>query len=94
MVDGPRLYTGKPLYLPLATGAPFRGHDAKFAARELLLAVWKEQMVDTDGSLEGAFVDEEGLLTRSDIKRIEREAVLARERWISSIVERRGSIVT
>jgi len=43
----------------------------------------------TDGSLEGVFVEEEGLLTKSDIKRIEREALLAREQWISSLVEGR-----
>ena len=56
-----------------------------FAARELMLAGWKGEQELWDTDVKGAFVEEEGLLTKSDIKRIEQEALLARERWLSSV---------
>jgi hypothetical protein len=48
--------------------------QCEFAAEQLLIAGWRSELQMWDTDLRGAFVEAEGVLTKSDIKRIEREA--------------------
>jgi hypothetical protein len=63
----------------LANATPFHGYTAKFAAERLLTAVWKAEHETSYEDYRGGRVDEEGLLTKTDIKNIEREVFGARE---------------
>ena len=64
----------------LANATPFHGYTAKFAAERLLTAAWKADLESLgEDYVRGACVDEEGLLTKTDIKNIEREVFGARE---------------
>jgi hypothetical protein len=65
---------GRRMYAQIASGSPFRGHTARFAAEQLLIAGWRSELEMWDTDLRGGFVEEEGLLTKSDIQRIEHEA--------------------
>ncbi|HEV2731975.1 MAG: hypothetical protein WAV38_06035 [Xanthobacteraceae bacterium] len=58
-------------YRRIARGTPFRGYTAKFAAEQLLIAAWRSELEMWDTDLSGGLVEEEGLLTKSDIRRIE-----------------------
>ena len=64
---------GQVMYAKCAYATPFRGYAAKFAAEQLLAATWKAEFELLYEDLRGACVDEEGLLTKTDIERIERE---------------------
>ena len=64
---------GRRIYARFAFATPFRGYTAKFAAERLLAAAWKDEMKIWDTDLRGARVVEEGLLTQTDIERIELE---------------------
>src|SRR5262245_62558808 len=66
-------YDGGPMYARFASATPFRGYTAKFAAERLLRAAWKDELELWGADLRGARVDEEGLLTKTDIENIERE---------------------
>lgn len=68
-------FDGRRMYAQLASGTPFRGYTARFAAEQLLIAGWRSELEMWDTDLRGGFVEEEGLLTKSDIKRIEQELV-------------------
>jgi hypothetical protein len=69
------------MYARLAYACPFRGYTAKFAAERLLTAVWKAEHEESYGEEDysGGRVDEEGLLTKTDIENIEREVFGTRE---------------
>jgi hypothetical protein len=67
------------MYAQLAGATPFHGYTAKFAAERLLTAAWKDELETWSEDLRGACVDEEGLLTKTDIEKIEREVFGARE---------------
>ena len=60
---------GKPLYCQIATGRPYRGYPAKFAAEQLLIKSWQDE-VALEGLSDGALVMGEGLLNKEDIHRI------------------------
>jgi hypothetical protein len=47
---------------------------ARFAAEQLLIAGWKSELKIWDRDLRGGF-EEEGILTKSDMRRIEQELV-------------------
>jgi hypothetical protein len=66
------------MYAKLASATPFHGYTAKFAAERLLTAAWKDQSLGED-YFRSACVDEEGLLTKTDIENIQREVFGARE---------------
>src|SRR6516225_7576370 len=62
------------MYARLAYAWPFHGYTAKFAAERLLTAAWKADLESLgEDYVRGACVDEEGLLTKTDIENIERE---------------------
>jgi hypothetical protein len=61
------------MYAKVASATPFHGYTARFAAERLLTAAWRDGLEMWDEDLKGACVDEEGLLTKTDIERIERE---------------------
>ena len=62
------------MYAQLAYATPFRGQTAKFAAEQLLTATWRAERLEMcDEDLRGACVNEEGLLTKPDVERIECE---------------------
>jgi hypothetical protein len=65
---------GRRLYAQIACGTPFRGYTGRFAAEQLLIAGWRSEIEMWGEDLRGGFVEEEGLLTKSDIKRIEQAA--------------------
>jgi hypothetical protein len=68
------------MYAELARATPFYRYTAKFAAERLLTAAWKDRLERlSEDYLRGAYVDEEGLLTKTDIENIEREVFRARE---------------
>ena len=68
------------MYAELAYARPFRGYTAKFAAGRLLTAVWKAELETLyEDYVSGGRVDEEGLLTKTDIENIEREVFGTRE---------------
>jgi hypothetical protein len=59
----------KPLYGRVATGRPYRGYPARFAAEQLLIKSWQDERAI--GWLQDrARVMEEGLLNKQDIHRI------------------------
>jgi len=58
----------KPLYCRIATGRPYRGSPAKFAAERLLTKSWQDER-DTEGwHPPEALVLNAGLLNREDIE--------------------------
>jgi hypothetical protein len=61
--------SGKALYCQIATGRPYRGYPAKFAAEQLLIKSWQDER-DLEGLSDGALVRGEGLLNKEDIHRI------------------------
>jgi hypothetical protein len=61
------------LHCKVAWSFPFRGYSAKYAAEQLLITDWQSEKTLLNQDLRGAFVEREGLLTRRDIKRIERK---------------------
>jgi hypothetical protein len=61
------------MHSKLAWGAPYRGYTARWAAERLLPAAWLREKEGYRSDLRGAHVDEEGLLTKDDIRKIERE---------------------
>jgi hypothetical protein len=67
------------MFAQLANATPFHGYTAKFAAEQLLTAVWKAEHETSYEDYRGGRVDEEGLLTKTDIENIEREVFGARE---------------
>jgi hypothetical protein len=67
-------FDGHRMYAQIASATPFRGYSARFAAEQLLIAGWRSELQTWDTDLRGGFVEAEGVLTKSDIKRIEREA--------------------
>jgi hypothetical protein len=67
------------MYAELAYARPFRGYTAKFAAERLLTAVWKAEQETWYQDYSGGRVDEEGLLTKTDVENIERAVFGARE---------------
>jgi hypothetical protein len=65
-----RAYEDKPLYCRIATGRPYRGYPARFAAEQLLIKSWQDER-DLEGLLpDCARVLREGLLNKQDIHRI------------------------
>jgi hypothetical protein len=66
------------MYAQLAHARPFRGYTAKFAAERLLTAVWKAEHEASYEEYRGGRVDEERLLTKTDIENIEHEVFGAR----------------
>jgi hypothetical protein len=64
---------GRICHSKVAWGFPFRGYSAKYAAEQLLITDWQSEKKLWNQDLRGAFVEQEGLLTRRDIKRIERK---------------------
>jgi len=67
------------MFAQLANAMPFDGYTAKFAAERLLAAVWKAEHETSYEDYRGGRVDEEGLLTKTDIENIERRVFGARE---------------
>jgi YidC/Oxa1 family membrane protein insertase len=65
------------MYIRKASGTPVSGYTARFAAEQLLIATWRSELETFDTDLRGGFVEEEGLLTKSDIRRIEQEYIAA-----------------
>ena len=63
--------SGKLMYSRLALGTPYRGILPRDAAEQLLKAAWAGEKKGYLSDLRGAHVDNEGLLTKHDIKRIE-----------------------
>ncbi len=66
--------TGKPTYARVAWGAPCPGYSAAFASKQLLAETWRTEislggLLDVQDFLSPA-VDQEGLLTKSDIEAI------------------------
>jgi len=67
-------FDGRRMYAQLAHATPFHGHTAKLAAKQLLIATWRAERLEMwEEDLRGACVDEEGLLTKFDVERIECE---------------------
>ena len=64
--------SGRLMYSKLAWGGPYRGHSTKWAAEQLLAVAWSGEEA-TCQTLRGAHVDQEGLLTKGDVARIEHE---------------------
>ena len=65
--------TGKPMFAQVAWGAPYRGYSAKFAAKQLLAATWREEMnqgMCDLAQLKEAYVDRKGLVSNRDIELI------------------------
>jgi hypothetical protein len=53
-----RDFDGRRMYAQLAYATPFRGHTAKFAAKQLLTATWRAERLEMlDEDLRGACVD-------------------------------------
>jgi hypothetical protein len=66
------------MYAQIASGTPVAGYTARFAAQQLLIAAWRSEFEKSGGEdLGRCIVDEEGLLTESDIRRIEQEYTTA-----------------
>jgi hypothetical protein len=49
------------MYAEIATGTPYGGYSAKYAAEQLLIAVWRSELQKRGEGLGRGFVDEEGL---------------------------------
>lgn len=60
----------KPLYCRVATGQPYRGYPAKFAAEQLLIKSWQDERDKWGWVPAWALVLEPGLLRQEDINRI------------------------
>ena len=61
----------KPLYCEMATGEPYRGYPARFAAEQLLIKSWQDGR-DLEGwHPRNVLVIDAGLLNQEDIGRIE-----------------------
>jgi hypothetical protein len=56
----------KPLYCKMATGEPYHGYPARFAAEQLLIRSWQDEGLRPPY----VTVSGEGLLTKQDIQRI------------------------
>jgi hypothetical protein len=67
------------MYAKLAWGAPYRGNTVRWAAEQLLTAAWSGERDGYGSDLRGAHIDQEGLLMKDDIKRIEHEVFDALE---------------
>jgi hypothetical protein len=65
------------MYAQIASATPFRGYSVRFAAEQLLIAGWRSELEMWDTDLRGGFVEAEGVLTKSDLERIEQEAFRA-----------------
>jgi hypothetical protein len=63
------------MYAQIASGTPVAGYTARFAAEQLLIAAWRNEFEKSGDDLGRCIVDEEGLLTESDIRRIEQEYI-------------------
>jgi hypothetical protein len=61
--------SGKRLYCQIATGRPYRGYPAKFAAEQLLIKSWQDEVALAEIS-DRPRVMEEGLLNKEDVHRI------------------------
>jgi hypothetical protein len=61
---------GKPVYWRIATGRPYRGYPAKFAAEQLLTKIWQDQADKEGWRPPYTFVIAPGLLTGTDMRRI------------------------
>jgi hypothetical protein len=70
-------FDGTRMYAQIASGTPVAGYTARFAAKELLIAAWRSEFEKWGKDLGRCIVDEEGLLTESDIRRIEQEYTTA-----------------
>ena len=68
-----RDFDGRRIQAQVAVGGPCRGYTAKFAAGQLLTAGWRSELEMWGTDSRGAKVEEEGLLTKDDIRRIESE---------------------
>ena len=66
--------TGHPMYCRVGWGAPYKGYSPEFASKELLTAAWRTEISRgrhlSIKDLISATVDQEGLLTKSDIDEI------------------------
>jgi len=60
------------MYKEYGVFTPYHGYDAKFAAERILTAAWKHEL-ELWGDEGRGIVTEEGLLTQTDIERIEHE---------------------
>jgi hypothetical protein len=60
----------KPLYCRVATGRPYRGYTARFAAEQLLIKSWHHERAVYGWLPDCALVLQEGLLNKEDIHRI------------------------
>jgi hypothetical protein len=60
----------KPLYCRIATGRPYRGYPARFAAEQLLIKSWKDARDKEGWHPPWASVFEPGLLNHEDVDRI------------------------
>jgi hypothetical protein len=61
----------KPLYCRIATGWPYRGCGARFAAEQLLLRSWQDERNKEAWDPAWVLVLKAGLLTKEDIRRVE-----------------------
>jgi hypothetical protein len=62
--------SGKRLYCQMATGRPYRGYPARFAAEQLLIKSWQDERDLEWWRPDCPRVMEEGLLNKEDIHRI------------------------
>jgi hypothetical protein len=74
--------TGRKAYCRVAYGTPYRRISARYAAEQLLLQAFRDEwrLYDTPGT--GAGVEQEGLLLKEDIRRIERAAFEEQESFV------------
>ncbi len=72
--ESPDYDTGKPCFSVAAYGSPYKGIDTREAARQLLTAAWRHEweLYDTPGK--GTEVREPGVLSETDIRKIEEDA--------------------
>ena len=73
------------MYALMASATPYRGYTAKHAAEELLVAAWRSELEVSDRDLSGGLVEEEGILTKADVKRIEKRRRLGVRRAAKSL---------
>jgi hypothetical protein len=72
-------FDGRRMYAQIASATPFRGYSVRFAAEQLLIAGWRSELEMWDTDLRGGFVEAEGVLTKSDIERVEQKVFPAAE---------------
>ena len=72
--EGSDYDTGKACFSVAACGDPYKGIDAREAARQLMTAAWSREwgLYQTPG--QGAEVREPGVLSEADVKKIEEDA--------------------